>query len=65
MRLVGVREPKAVAKIGDSGIDLEEGHNAGCGLVAGVLTGAQTRPQLATANPTHIFEHLTELLEEI
>ncbi len=62
MRLAGVPDPKAVAKIGDSAIDLEEGHNAGCGLVAGVLTGAQTRAQLATANPTHIFENLTELL---
>ncbi|MCU0341575.1 MAG: phosphonatase-like hydrolase [Spirosomaceae bacterium] len=62
MRLVGVSDPKAVAKIGDSAIDIEEGHNAGCGLVAGVLTGAQTRTQLATAQPTHIFENLTELL---
>jgi phosphonatase-like hydrolase len=65
MRLVGVSDPKAVAKIGDSAIDIEEGHNAGCGLVAGVLTGAQTRTQLATAQPTHIFENLTELLAEV
>lgn len=62
MRLVGIATPKAVAKIGDSAIDIEEGHNAGCSFVAGVLTGAQTRAQLATANPTHIFDNLTELL---
>lgn len=65
MRLVGIADPKAVAKIGDSGIDIEEGHNAGCGLVAGVLTGAQTHAQLATANPTYIFNSLTELLSKI
>lgn len=62
MRLVGVADPKCVAKIGDSAIDIEEGHRAGCSLVAGVLTGAQTYEQLATAKPTHIFKNLTELL---
>ncbi|MEZ4903830.1 MAG: HAD hydrolase-like protein [Spirosomataceae bacterium] len=62
MRLLNVSDPKSVAKIGDSAIDIEEGHRAGCSLVVGVLTGAQTRSQLATANPTHIFENLSNLL---
>lgn len=65
MRLVGIADPNAVVKIGDSAIDIEEGHNADCGLVAGVLTGAQTYTQLATANPTYIFNNLTELLSKI
>jgi phosphonatase-like hydrolase len=62
MRLLHITDPQVVAKIGDSAIDIEEGHRAGCGLVAGVLTGAQTHAQLATANPTHILNNLTELL---
>lgn len=65
MQLTGITDPQAVAKVGDSAIDIEEGHNAGCGLVAGVLTGAQTHAQLATANPTYIFNSLTELLNKI
>ena len=62
MQLTGITDPQAVAKVGDSAIDIEEGLHAGCGLVAGILTGAQTRAQLAMAHPTHIIENLTELL---
>ncbi|MFN4144267.1 MAG: phosphonatase-like hydrolase [Runella sp.] len=63
MRQTGISDPATVAKIGDSAIDIEEGHRAGCGLVAGVLTGAQNYAQLSQAKPTHIFNHLSELLE--
>lgn len=62
MRALGVTDATLVAKIGDSIVDIEEGKNAGCGIVAGVTTGAQTRDQLATAQPTHIFDHLEALL---
>ena len=48
-------------KAGDSVIDIEEGKNANCGVTVGVLTGAQTKEQLQTANPTLILENLTEL----
>ena len=65
MQLTGITDPQVVAKVGDSVIDIEEGINAGCGLVAGVITGAQTYTQLATANPTYIFKNLTELLSKI
>jgi phosphonatase-like hydrolase len=51
-----------VAKIGDSVADIEEGINAGCGITAGITTGAQTREQLQSASPTHIFDSLDELL---
>jgi phosphonatase-like hydrolase len=56
------KNPLEVAKIGDSIVDIEEGLNAGCGISAGITTGAQTRTQLATARPTHIFDGLTEIL---
>ncbi|MCB0521417.1 MAG: phosphonatase-like hydrolase [Lewinellaceae bacterium] len=63
MKKCGVADASAVAKIGDSIIDIEEGLNAGCGLVAGITTGAQTANQLMTAKPTHVFESLEELLQ--
>lgn len=58
----GIKNSQVVAKIGDSIVDIAEGQNAGCGLVAGITTGAQTRAQLQSANPTHLFDHLSELL---
>lgn len=62
MELTGVRAAACVAKIGDSQIDIEEGKNAECGMTAGITTGAQTRQQLDEANPTHIIDHLRDLL---
>ncbi len=53
-----ILDPKSVVKIGDSIVDIEEGLNAGCGIVAGITTGAQTAEQLKTAAPTHIFNAL-------
>lgn len=50
-----------VLKAGDSIIDIEEGKNAFCGITVGVTTGAHTRAQLSTANPTYILEALLEL----
>ncbi len=63
MKKCGVTDPATVAKIGDSIVDIEEGLNAGCGLVAGITTGAQTEEQLRTAKPTHVFHSLEELLD--
>ena len=62
MSQVGVNDPAAVAKIGDSQIDIEEGRNANCGMTLGITTGAQTREQLAEAKPTHIVDELLEIL---
>jgi phosphonatase-like hydrolase len=62
MRHFGITDPKQVAKIGDSIVDIEEGLNAGCGISAGITTGAQTREQLFLANPTYVFDHLDEIL---
>jgi len=50
-----------VAKIGDSIIDIEEGFNAGCGLVVGITTGAHTYSQLVSAKPDIIVSSLLEL----
>jgi len=63
MQKLGISDANSVGKIGDSIVDIEEGLNAGCGLVAGITTGAQTAAQLRSANPTHVFDSLEELLE--
>ncbi len=62
MKQLGVVDAKSVAKIGDSTVDIEEGHNAHCAYSIGITTGAQTREQLQTAHPTAIIDNLQELL---
>lgn len=61
----GVTDPARVAKIGDSIIDIEEGPNAGCGLVLGITTGAHTRAQLSNAQPDRILDHLDEIKAQV
>jgi phosphonatase-like hydrolase len=61
MELTGVRDPKLVAKVGDTPSDLQEGTAAGCQLVIGVTNGSHTREQLATHPHTHLIASLKEL----
>lgn len=61
MELYRIQDPSLVLKAGDSAIDIQEGKNANCGVTVGVLTGAQTREQLASAGPTVILGALHEL----
>jgi len=61
MELFSITDPEVVLKAGDSVIDIEEGKNANCGMTVGVLTGAQTREQLETADPTLILNSLDAL----
>jgi len=48
-------------QIGDSVRDIEEGKNAGCGLVVGVLSGADSAEDLLAAGADLIAERLTDL----
>lgn len=61
MEQLGIQSIKAVAKVGDTVSDLEEGTNAGCRYVIGVTTGAYTRSQLAAGPHTHLIATLDEL----
>lgn len=61
MEHFGIEDAVEVAKIGDSIVDIEEGKNAGCGIVAGITTGAHTKEQLLTAHPTYVLDHLNDL----
>lgn len=61
MQQLQVADSSAVAKVGDTKVDVEEGRNAGCGLVVSITTGAFTREELALYKPDHIIDSLFEL----
>jgi phosphoglycolate phosphatase-like HAD superfamily hydrolase len=61
MQRFGVTSPSRVAKVGDTPADLEEGRNAGCGLIVGVTSGTHTREQLERCPHTHLIEDVREL----
>ena len=47
--------------VGDTPSDIDSGLRAGAGLVAGVLTGAGSRAELAEAGAAHILDAITGL----
>ena len=55
-------EPSNCIKIGDSGIDIEEGRNAKVKYSIGITTGAQTRTQLERQHPDYILDDMLELM---
>lgn len=63
MTRFGIRDPKQVAKVGDTRADLEEGANAGCGLNIGVTSGSYTREQLQAYPHSHIVASVAEVTE--
>jgi phosphonatase-like hydrolase len=65
MEKLHIADPKTVAKIGDTKVDLEEGANAGCGLNIGVTSGSFIREQLLAYPHTHIVGSIAELPPEL
>jgi phosphonatase-like hydrolase len=61
MARAGIREPTQVAKVGDTPADLQEGHNAGCGLVIGVTQGTHRRAELECFPHTHLIATVADL----
>jgi len=59
---LGIDDPASVIKIGDTEVDVNEGHNAGCLMSIGVTGGAFTREQLLPHRPTHVLDSLSELI---
>jgi phosphonatase-like hydrolase len=57
----GIDDAMLVAKVGDTEVDVQEGRNAGCGLVVGVTTGTYTKEQLQEHKPDKIIDSLDEL----
>jgi phosphonatase-like hydrolase len=62
MERTGVSNGQAVAKVGDTASDLQQGTAAGCGLVVGVTTGAYSAEELQREPHTHLIARLPELL---
>lgn len=61
MQRFGVTDPTRVAKAGDTQSDMEQGTNAGCKYVIGVLTGASTRDQFAAWPHTHLVASVADV----
>lgn len=61
MELLDVQDVHQVMKIGDTPSDLEEGMNAGCGEVIGVLSGAHTATTLGAYRHTRLLPSVAAL----
>jgi phosphonatase-like hydrolase len=61
MKQLSVTDSEAVAKVGDTEVDVEEGRKANCGLVVSVTTGAYSRGQLEQYKPDNIIDSMAEL----
>ena len=61
MEGLNIAEANNVVKVGDTEVDVEEGRNAGCGLVVSVTTGAYSRQELKKFSPDFIIDSLQEL----
>ena len=61
MRRFGITDAARVAKVGDTPTDLEEGTNAGCGLVTGVTNGTHSRVQLERYPHTHVIDSVADV----
>ncbi len=62
MQQLGVTEPQAIAKVGDTPSDLEEGQNAGVRHIIGVTSGAYTLDELKAFPHTHIVDSVKDVL---
>uniref|UniRef100_A0A7S2X7H2 Phosphonoacetaldehyde hydrolase n=1 Tax=Lotharella oceanica TaxID=641309 RepID=A0A7S2X7H2_9EUKA len=56
MERLEIDDVRTVAKAGDSVRDMEEGKNAGCGLVIGVLSGADSSEALHAAGADVVID---------
>ncbi|RFZ84227.1 HAD family hydrolase [Mucilaginibacter terrenus] len=61
MQQAGITDPKEVAKVGDTEVDIREGQNVGCRYVIAVTTGAFTKEQLQPYHPTHIIDDIADV----
>ncbi len=61
MRQTGISDPRSIANLGDTPLDLQSGDAAGVAFNIGVLTGMHTRERLSREPHTHLLDSLTEL----
>ena len=60
---LGIDDPKSVIKIGDTEVDVNEGHNAGCLMSIAITSGVFSHEELIAHRPSHFAATLTEVLE--
>lgn len=65
MEELQITNSNQVAKVGDTEVDINEGHNAGCKYVIGITTGSFTRQELEPYKPTHIIDDMAEIFQII
>jgi phosphonatase-like hydrolase len=63
MQQTGVTDTQAIAKVGDTPSDLEEGKNANTKYIIGVTSGAYTKEELLHYPHTHILNSINDILE--
>jgi phosphonatase-like hydrolase len=63
MSILGIADPRRIAKVGDTPADLLEGRNAGCGLVVAVTQGSSTREQLEKYPHDYLISTVAQLPE--
>jgi phosphonatase-like hydrolase len=61
MAMLGVRDRKRVAKVGDTQTDLVQGTCAGCGLVVGLASGPRGLTPLMASPHTHLVRTVVAL----
>jgi phosphonatase-like hydrolase len=62
MELLGIEDTLEIIKIGDTEVDVNEGHQTGCLMSIAVTTGAYTEAELRKHHPTHVIHSLSELI---
>lgn len=61
MNKAGIDSAEKIAKVGDTAADAQQGINAGCGMVIGVLSGAGTEKELNQNKVTHLISSVVEI----
>ena len=61
MAVTGVTNPARIMKVGDTPVDIREGHAASCRYVVAVTSGSHSAEELRPHRPTHLIERLDEL----
>ncbi|KZB84403.1 phosphonatase-like hydrolase [Amycolatopsis regifaucium] len=56
-----IGDVRRIAVAGDTPSDIQTGLSSGASLVAGVLTGSATKPELEAAGATHVLESVRDL----
>ena len=62
MKRAGIDSAKAVVKVGDTEVDINEGKNCGCAASVAVTTGSFTPEQLRLHHPDAIITNMIDLL---